>query len=52
VEIRHPGGLATLDADDLARFSSGPLSAGPVSLRCSIGAGRDRRRVITDWVSI
>jgi hypothetical protein len=52
LEIRHPGGLATLDADDLGRFSSGPLAAGPVSLRCSIGAGPDRRRVITDWVSI
>jgi hypothetical protein len=52
VEIRHPGGLATLETDDLGRFSTGPLSAGPISLRCSIGTTPDRRRIVTDWVSI
>jgi hypothetical protein len=52
VEIRYPGGLATLDTDDLGRFSTGPLSAGPISLRFSIGTTHDRRRIVTDWVSI
>jgi hypothetical protein len=52
VELRHPGGVATLVTDDLGRFSSGLLSAGPISLRCSVGAKLDDRRVVTEWVSI
>lgn len=52
VEVRHRDGVATLDTDDVGRFSSGPVSTGPISLRCSIGTKADRRRVVTDWVSI
>lgn len=52
VELRHPGGVATLDTDDLGRFSSGLLPAGLISLRCSIGAKPDQRSVVTEWVLI
>lgn len=52
VEVRHPGGLATVDTDELGRFRASPISAGPVSLRCSIGTESVRRRIVTDWVSL
>lgn len=51
VELRHPGGVATLDADELGRFTTGDLPAGPISLRCAVG-GEPARQVVTDWVPI
>ncbi len=51
IEIRHGGHVAALDADELGRFSAGPLHAGPISLRCST-EGAAGRHVVTDWVSI
>jgi hypothetical protein len=51
IEIRHGGDVAALDADELGRFSAGPLHAGPISLRCST-EGAAGRHVVTDWVSI
>ncbi|HUK68683.1 MAG TPA: hypothetical protein VLW50_08025 [Streptosporangiaceae bacterium] len=51
IEIRHGDDVATLDADELGRFSAGPLHAGPISLRCGTD-GAAAHRVVTDWVSI
>ena len=52
VDIRYGGDVATLETDELGRFSSGTLRAGPVSLRCSTGEEANRRRVVTDWILI
>lgn len=52
VELRRGDGVATLEADELGRFSAGPLRAGPISLRCSTGTEPDGRHVVTDWISI
>jgi len=45
VDIRHPGGTSTVDADDLGRFAADDLLPGPVSLRCRAGGSE----VHTDW---
>jgi hypothetical protein len=45
VEIRHPGGTVTVDADEMGRFAAEGLPPGPVSLRCGAGA----TAVDTDW---
>src|SRR6266571_3664529 len=50
VEIRQGDDVVAADADELGRFSAGPLRAGPVSLRCSTRP--EMRRVVTDWVTI
>jgi len=47
VEIRHPGGTTTVDADDLGRFAATGVAPGPVSLRCRTAAGD--LDVGTDW---
>ncbi len=52
VEVRQSGGVGAVEADELGRFSAGPLRAGPISVRCSTGVEPDRRRVVTDWVPI
>lgn len=50
VEIRHAGGVLTVDADELGRFR-GEVEPGPMSVRCRIEA--DGRPVIeTDWVTV
>jgi hypothetical protein len=51
VEIRHGEGIVTVAADELGRFSSVALPAGPVSLRLTLADG-DSRPVVTDWLSI
>lgn len=51
VELRQGDDVTTLEADELGRFSAGPLRAGPLSLRCSTGA-ESGRPVVTDWISI
>jgi hypothetical protein len=50
VEIRQGSNVTGLDADELGRFS-GPLRAGPFSLRCSTGTDPDRP-VVTDWIAL
>ena len=45
VEVRHRAGVATVAVDEVGRFSVDDVVAGPVSLRCSSGAGV----VQTDW---
>jgi hypothetical protein len=52
IEIRHADEVAALDADELGRFSAGPLRAGPIRLRCSTEAQTGGHRVVTDWISI
>jgi hypothetical protein len=52
VEIRHREGTVTLEADELGRFSSASLRAGPMSLRVHPAAGGPGPAVVTDWVSI
>jgi len=50
VDIRHSGGVVTLQADELGRFSADSLPVGPVSLRCALaGTGPP---VVTEWVPI
>ncbi len=52
IEIRQGDDVSTLDADELGRFSAGPLRSGPIRLRCRTEAQTGLRRVVTDWVSI
>ena len=54
VEIRHREGTTTVAADELGRFQSGTLHAGPVRLRLrpGTGTGAGQPAVITDWVAI
>lgn len=51
IEIRHSHGVTTAQVDDLGRFSAEGLPAGPISLRCHVGA--DEARIVhTDWLAI
>jgi hypothetical protein len=52
VDIRHKDDVITVEADELGRFSAGPLPAGPVSLRCRLEAAPDQPPVVTDWIAI
>ncbi len=52
VDIRHGDSTTTVKADELGRFSAGPLPAGPVSLRCRPGSAPDQPPVVTEWISI
>jgi hypothetical protein len=52
VDIRHSGGVVTLQADELGRFSADSLPVGPVSLRCALAAAGTGPPVVTDWVPI
>jgi hypothetical protein len=52
VDIRHRAGEVTTDADDLGRFRSEGLQAGPMSLRLHPRASGAGPAVVTDWVSI
>jgi hypothetical protein len=52
VEIRNPHGAVTVEADELGRFRSGPLRAGPMSLRLSLAADAPGSQVVTDWLAI
>lgn len=49
VELRHPGGVIAVRADDLGRFRATGVPAGPVSLLCR--SARDPITLVeTDWV--
>ncbi len=52
LDIRHADNVDTVEVDELGRFSAGPVSPGPISLRCRLGAETDRPPVVTDWVAI
>jgi hypothetical protein len=48
VEIRHGEGVISVEADALGRFRVDAVPAGPLSLRCRLGAGP----VLTGWISV
>jgi hypothetical protein len=50
IEVRHPGGVVIVEADELGRFSAEGVSAGPVCLRCPAAAGTTASAIITEWV--
>lgn len=52
VDVRHGDEVVTVEADELGRFSAGPLPGGPVSLRCRPEAEPAQPPVVTDWVAI
>jgi hypothetical protein len=49
IELRHGGGSAFVDTDDLGRFGIERVPEGPVSLRLQPAGGG---RVATDWVRL
>ena len=51
IQVRHSGGLVTVDADDVGRFTATGVAAGPVSLRCRV-ADTDTAPVETPWVVV
>lgn len=51
VAVRHHGGTALVEADELGRFSADELPRGPSSLRCHLGGGEEPP-VVTDWVAL
>jgi hypothetical protein len=51
VEVRHPAGVITVEADELGRFAAERIATGPVSLRCQ-PAGAATAPVVTEWVPL
>ena len=51
IQVRHSGGLVTVDADEVGRFTAAGVAPGPVSLRCRV-AGTDAAPVETPWVVV
>jgi hypothetical protein len=52
MDIRGAQAIVTVEVDQLGRFQSGSLRAGPMSLRLSPAPGGPARPVVTEWVSI
>jgi hypothetical protein len=52
IDIRHRGEVITIGADEMGRFSTGPLPGGPVSLRVMLPAESAEPAVVTDWFSL
>jgi hypothetical protein len=52
IDIRHAGGITTVEADRLGRFGADAISAGPVSLRCRPGDAPDAPAVVTEWIPV
>ena len=52
VDIRQRESQVTTDADELGRFRSEDLHAGPMSLRLHPPASGAGPEIVTDWVSI
>jgi hypothetical protein len=51
VEVRWPAGSSFVEADEMGRFSAGPVPTGPVSLRWR-GPDPAGPVVATDWVTL
>jgi hypothetical protein len=51
VEIRHPSGQVSVEADELGRFMAEGIIVGPVSLGCTLEGGGGKT-VNTDWIVI
>ena len=52
VDIKHPGGVISAEADALGRFSAEAVPLGPVSLRCRLGPETGQASVITGWITL
>jgi hypothetical protein len=52
MDIRGAQATVTVEVDELGRFQSRSLRAGPMSLRLSPAAGGPARPVVTEWVCI
>jgi hypothetical protein len=52
VQIRAAGGVITVQADPLGRFSADTVPFGPVSVRCRLGGDADRSPVVTGWITL
>jgi len=52
VEIRTGTDVITVEADELGRFSAGPVPKGPLSLRCAAARAGPGTAVVTEWVPI
>lgn len=52
VEVRHRDGLAVVEVDELGRFRTEELPAGPSSLRCRLTGPTGTASVVTDWVTL
>src|ERR1700691_4154894 len=50
VDIRHAGGVITVEADELGRFSAEAVPPGQTSLRSRLGPATDQSSVVTGWV--
>lgn len=50
LEVRHRGGVVSVQADDRGRFSAGGIAAGPASLVCRLPGGA--APVETDWIAL
>jgi hypothetical protein len=52
IDIRHAGGITTVDTDDLGRFRADAIGAGPVSLSCHPTAPPSATPFVTEWISV
>jgi hypothetical protein len=52
IDVRHPGGVTTVQADQLGRFGVEAVSAGPVSLRCHLATEPPSPPVVTEWIPL
>jgi hypothetical protein len=50
VDIRHEGGVITVQADSLGRFSAESVPFGQVRLRCHLGI--DQSPIVTGWIAL
>lgn len=52
VTVRHADGELTVDADELGRFRTDEVTAGPTSLRCRLHSGESAEEVVTEWLTL
>jgi hypothetical protein len=52
IDVRHAGGVTTVQADQLGRFGVDAVSAGPVSLRCHLATVPPSPLVVTEWTPL
>jgi hypothetical protein len=52
IDVRHAGGITTVNTDTLGRFRADGIRAGPVSLRCHPTDPPSAPRFVTEWVTV
>jgi hypothetical protein len=52
VDIRHAGGVITVEADERGRFSAEAVPLGQISLRSRLGPVTDQSPVVTGWITV